>query len=103
MRPMVGRAREIHDSTDAFERAVADQAGQLVTIGQTVLIGGGVGRRYLAPARATRLFEGFAKGMFYPGPPLVRQQFRLSGDQGQRQGRMMEPEGRPSEGVRGDR
>jgi hypothetical protein len=68
MRPMVGRAREIHDSTDAFERAVADQAGQLVTIGQTVLIGGGVGRRYLAPARATRLFEGFAKGMFYPGP-----------------------------------
>lgn len=38
-------------------------------IGQTFLIGDGVGRRYLAPPGATRLFLGFAEGMFYVGPP----------------------------------
>ena len=38
-------------------------------IGQTFLIGDGVGRRYLAPAAATRLFLGFAEGMFYVGEP----------------------------------
>lgn len=38
-------------------------------IGQTFLIGDGIGRRYLAPAGATRLFLGFAEGMFYEGPP----------------------------------
>jgi class 3 adenylate cyclase/tetratricopeptide (TPR) repeat protein len=30
--PMVGRERELHVLTDAFDRAVADRAGQLVTI-----------------------------------------------------------------------
>jgi hypothetical protein len=38
-------------------------------IGQTFLIGDGIGRRYLAPPGATRLFLGFAEGMFYAGPP----------------------------------
>jgi hypothetical protein len=38
-------------------------------VGQTFLIGDGVGRRYLAPLGATRLFLGFAEGMFYVGPP----------------------------------
>ena len=38
-------------------------------IGQTFLIGDGVGRRYLAPSGATRLFLGFAEGMFYVGAP----------------------------------
>lgn len=38
-------------------------------IGQTFLIGDGIGRRYLAPTGATRLFLGFAEGMFYEGPP----------------------------------
>ena len=38
-------------------------------IGQTFLIGDGVDRRYLAPSEATRLFLGFAEGMFYVGPP----------------------------------
>ena len=37
--PMVGRAREIHVLTDAFERAVADQAGQLVTMLGTAGVG----------------------------------------------------------------
>lgn len=38
-------------------------------IGQTFLIGDGIGRRYLAPSGATRLFLGFAEGMFYKGAP----------------------------------
>ncbi len=38
-------------------------------IGQTFLIGDGIGRRYLVPQGATRLFLGFAEGMFYKGPP----------------------------------
>jgi hypothetical protein len=38
-------------------------------IAQTFLIGDGVGRRYLAPEGATRLFLGFAEGMFYVGRP----------------------------------
>jgi hypothetical protein len=38
-------------------------------IGQTFLIGDGVERRYLAPRGATRLFLGFAEGMFYVGEP----------------------------------
>jgi hypothetical protein len=38
-------------------------------IGQTFLIGDGVGRRYLVPPGATRLFLGFAEGMFYKGLP----------------------------------
>ena len=38
-------------------------------IRQTFLIGDGVGRRYLAPSGATRLFLGFAEGLFYVGPP----------------------------------
>lgn len=38
-------------------------------IGQTFLIGDGIGRRYLVPPGATRLFLGFAEGMFYVGPP----------------------------------
>lgn len=38
-------------------------------IGQTFLIGDGAERRYLAPPGATRLFLGFAEGMFYAGPP----------------------------------
>jgi hypothetical protein len=38
-------------------------------IGQTFLIGDGIGRRYLVPAGGTRLFLGFAEGMFYKGSP----------------------------------
>jgi hypothetical protein len=38
-------------------------------IGQTFLIGDGVGRGYLAPQGATRLFLGVAEGMYYVGPP----------------------------------
>ena len=38
-------------------------------IGQTFLIGDGVGRRYQVPAGATRLFLGFAEAMFYVGQP----------------------------------
>ena len=38
-------------------------------IAQTFLIGDGVGRRYLVPPGATRLFLGFAEGMFYVGEP----------------------------------
>lgn len=38
-------------------------------IGQTFLIGDGIGRRYVVPPGATRLFLGFAEGVFYVGPP----------------------------------
>jgi hypothetical protein len=38
-------------------------------IGQTFLIGDGVGRRFLAPSDATRLFLGFADAAAYQGPP----------------------------------
>jgi len=38
-------------------------------IGQTFLVGDGVGRRYLAPEDATRLFLGFADAFRYRGPP----------------------------------
>jgi hypothetical protein len=38
-------------------------------IGQTFLIGHGVGHRYLVPPGATRLFLGFAEAMFYVGKP----------------------------------
>jgi class 3 adenylate cyclase/tetratricopeptide (TPR) repeat protein len=37
--PMVGRDREIHTLSDAFDRAVADRAGQLVTILGTAGVG----------------------------------------------------------------
>jgi hypothetical protein len=38
-------------------------------IGQTFLIGDGVGRRFLIPAGATRLFLGFADAFLYEGAP----------------------------------
>jgi hypothetical protein len=38
-------------------------------IGQTFFIGNGVGRRYVVPARATRLFVGFADAYYYTGKP----------------------------------
>jgi len=38
-------------------------------IGQTFLVGDGVGRRYAVPADATRLFLGFADGAAYRGLP----------------------------------
>jgi hypothetical protein len=38
-------------------------------IGQTFLIGDGVGHRYRAPEGATRLFLGFADGFVYRGDP----------------------------------
>src|SRR5207244_2766129 len=41
--PMVGRDRELHLLTDAFDRAIADRAGQLVT----VLGAAGVGKSRL--------------------------------------------------------
>jgi hypothetical protein len=38
-------------------------------LGQTFLIGDGVGRRYRVPDGATRLFVGFADAYFYVGKP----------------------------------
>ena len=38
-------------------------------IGQTFLVGDGAGRRFEVPARATRLYLGFADGYLYVGPP----------------------------------
>ena len=38
-------------------------------VGQTFLIGDGVGRRYKVPAGATRLFVGFADAYFWVGKP----------------------------------
>lgn len=38
-------------------------------VGQTFLVGDGKRRRYRVPARATRLFLGFADGYLYQGPP----------------------------------
>lgn len=38
-------------------------------IGQTFLIGDGIGRRYRVPAGATRLFLGFADSSGFHGPP----------------------------------
>jgi hypothetical protein len=38
-------------------------------LGQTFLVGDGKGRRFHVPARATRLFLGFADGYLYQGPP----------------------------------
>jgi class 3 adenylate cyclase/tetratricopeptide (TPR) repeat protein len=69
--PMVGREREIHVLTDAFDRAVADRAGQLVT----VLGAAGVGKsrlvqefRQRAEGRATFLMGrclSYGEGLTY--------------------------------------
>ena len=62
--PATDPAPELLDFTDNEDFTVLAPR-----IGQTFLIGDGVGRRYEVPEEATRLFLGFADAFDFIGPP----------------------------------